>query len=616
MDDEREYSTSGRDVEGEISNQNLQPGNNVEEDTSPVQEEENINLNPKVRRALRMLETSYNRTMESMAYAFVGGTCYDYDLPTKFLEAWDHPVEYDRNKWRTAILKELNDMISRKVWRNVKAGDVPKNRRLIGSKWVFKVKKDRTFRARLCAIGYSQIAGIDYTDNFAPVVNDVTFRLIVVLMMVNEWVADVVDIVTAFLYGNLDEEIYLKLPDGLNKMKGFENLDPREDCCVLQHAMYGLVQAARQYYKKYVDVLVTKLNFEKCLSDACLLRRKTEKGTVIVFFYVDDNCCVVDREAVNEFKSDIAKYFKMTDEGEMTEFVGCSMKFDDNRKRVFMHQPDLISNLKRSFGEEVSKLRTYLTAAGTGEIIRKAKEGDVILGQEEITTYRSGVGMLLYLIKFSRPDLANSVRELSKVMGTATNGHFRSMLRVVKFVIDSEHRMLMFDVNKFQNNLDIWNLHAYCDSDYAGDGDERRSITGYCIYLQGCLIGWKSRAQRNVTLSSTEAEYVAVSEVCTEILFIKQVMEFLRLKIKLPITVNCDNVGAIFLSYNRKTSQRTKHVDIRYHFVREFVEDGIIKIRFVKSANNTADIFTKNVKGDDYERHSNQFMGHNKTSQK
>ena len=300
----------------------------------------------------------------------------------------------------------------------------------------------------------------------------------------------------------------------------------------------------------------------------------------------------------------------------MTEFVGCSMKFDDNRKRVFMHQPDLISNLKRNFGEEVSKLRTYLTAAGTGEIIRKAKEGDVILDQEEITTYRSGVGMLLYLIKFSRPDLANSVRELSKVMGTATNGHFRSMLRVVKFVIDSEHRMLMFDVNKFQNNLDIWNLHAYCDSDYSGDGDERRSITGYCIYLQGCLIGWKSRAQRNVTLSSTEAEYVAVSEVCTEILFIKQVMEFLRLKIKLPITVNCDNVEAIFLSYIWKTSQRTKHVDIRYHFVREFVEDGIIKIRFVKSTNNTADIFTKNVKGDDYERHSNQFMGHNKTSQK
>ena len=121
----------------------------------------------------------------------------------------------------------------------------------------------------------------------------------------------------------------------------------------------------------------------------------------------------------------------------MTEFVGCSMKFDDNRKRVFMHQPDLISNLKRNFGEEFSKLRTYLTAAGTGEIIRKAKEGDVILDQEEITTYRSGVGMLLYLIKFSRPDLANSVRELSKVTGTATNGDFRSMMRVVKFVIDS-----------------------------------------------------------------------------------------------------------------------------------------------------------------------------------
>ena len=149
-----------------------------------------------------------------------------------------------------------------------------------------------------------------------------------------------------------------------------------------------------------------------------------------------------------------------------------------------------------------------------------------------------------------------------------------------------------------------WELHAYSDSDYSGDVDTRRSVTGFIIYILNCPISWKSKSQRSVMLSSTEAEYVAISEVCAEILFVKQIVEFLGIKVKRPIIVKVDNVGAIYLANNATTSNRTKHVDTRYHFVREYVTDGTVEIVFVKSAENTADMFTKNVNRELYQKHT------------
>ena len=147
-----------------------------------------------------------------------------------------------------------------------------------------------------------------------------------------------------------------------------------------------------------------------------------------------------------------------------------------------------------------------------------------------------------------------------------------------------------------------------CDSDYTGDKDNRLSVTGYCIYINGCLISWKSLAQKCQTLSSTEAKYVALSEICCEILFVKMILEFLGEKIEYPITIYCDNIGVIYLAYNAKISNRTKHVDTRTHFVHHYVEDGTIKIKFVRSEDNDADIFTKNANESTYEKHTSKFM--------
>jgi len=238
-------------------------------------------------------------------------------------------------------------------------------------------------------------------------------------------------------------------------------------------------------------------------------------------------------------------------------------------------------------------------------MILRPNESDEKLNIEQQKEYRLGVGMLLYLLKHSRPDLSNAVRELSKVMDGATNDHMECLHRTIKYVLDTKHRCLVMAPTT-TNHLE-WHLRAYCDSDYSGDRDTRHSVTGFIIYLQGTPISWKSKSQRSITLSSTEAEYVALSEVTAEIMFIKQILEFLEMKMELPIKVHVDNVGAIYLANNSTIGQRTKHIDVRYHYVREYIEDGIVTIIFVKSGDNDADIFTKNTPGELHNKHIEKF---------
>ena len=258
-----------------------------------------------------------------------------------------------------------------------------------------------------------------------------------------------------------------------------------------------------------------------------------------------------------------------------------------------MWQPPLIEHLEKKFGDQVQKLRNYATPASPGMLVERPGEDIPKLSPEMQTEFRSGIGMLLYLVKHSRPDIANVTRELAKVMDGATMKHYKDMLRVIKFVIDTKNWKL-----KFAPEMDFdseWKIVAYCDSDFAGDKQTRVSVTGYVIFVCGVPIAWKSKGQRSVTLSSTEAEYVALSELCCEILFIKQVLEFMGKKISYPIQVNVDNAGAVFMANNQSTSQRTKHIDTRFHFVREYVEDGTVKVQFVKTDENLADPFTKNL---------------------
>ena len=563
--------------------------------------------NPRLQRELRRLHTWYNPTANDMGeLAMVGGTDESYVNPPTFNDAWNHPKDYDREKWREGIRKEFKDMIEKGVWKKMKIKDIPSDRRLIGCRWVNKVKRNGVFRARLVALGYSQIPGLDFTENYAPVIQDVTFRLVCVIMLAHGWLAEIVDIETAFLYGDLEEQIFMKIPEGYETVVADDKIDRNQDCFLLIKTIYGVVQAARQFYKKLSWTLTNKLGMKKCLADQCLFVRNDEHGVVMIAIYIDDTLCIGSKKAIDQLKTDIKKHFSTKEEGEMEEYVGCEIKRIGKHK-LFMCQSNLISKLDKLFGDKVKGLILRETPAGTGFTVTRCQIPEQLVSPDEQRVYRSGVGILLYLVKFSRPDISNAVRELSKASDGADKSSLKCLYRTIRYVLDTREQYLKYEVDR--NKMDsTWSIKTFCDSDFAGDKATRISVSGYCVYVLNCLVAWKSRSQKHVTLSSTEAEYVAISDVCTEIMFIRMVLEFLGVRVRMPITVHCDNIGAIFLSYNAKISQRTKHIDTKYRYVGEYVEQGTVKIVFVRSEDNVADVLTKNTSLETFKKHASRFL--------
>ena len=502
-----------------------------------------------------------------------------YKEPKNFQEAWNHPDPIQRKLWREAITKEYTDMDNHSVWVKTKRSQIPKNRRCVKCKWVFKIKRDGKFRARLVACGYSQIPGVDFTENYSPVIHDISARILIIIMIIFGLQGKLVDVETAFLYGDLEEEVYMDCPEGMVDVK-------EDEALLLQSTIYGLVQSARQYYKIY---------------------RETEKGKVYFGLYVDDNLLIGDPPAIQEAIQDLKeKGLVLKIDDNLNDYLSWDIRFSDEKDRAWIGQPHLIANLQDKFGEKVNKLRKYVTPGTPSLSIVRNPLQEVSISKDDHKLYRSGVGMLLYLVKYSRPDIANPVRELSKVLDSPTPASFKEMLRVIKYVLDTKEYGLR--VHPTVAKDECWELVCFCDSDYAGDPDSRRSVTGYVLYVKGVPVCWKSKAQRSVTLSSTEAEWIALSEAVKEIIFVLQLLESLKIEVNLPITVRVDNTGAIFMAKNINTTSGTKHVDVRTKYVNEYCEDGVIKIIFVESANNDADIFTKNLGQELHNKHSNKLI--------
>ena len=559
----------------------------------------------KLYRALRNLDTEFNPTtrqyeeddetneeeigMAELALVSIMSGARD---PLTFAEAWFHPDPHERKMWREAISKEFRDMKRRNVWKLILRKNVPKDRRLIGCKWVFKKKKNGVYRARLVALGYSQIPGVDYTENFAPVVDDVTFRLVLIWAWLCGLEGEVIDIETAFLYGDLEQEIYMTVPEGLQY---FEEVTD-DMCARLLATIYGLVQAARQFWKKLTKTLVDKMGFERSLADPCLLVKHHQKyGPIAFCTYVDDGALFGTPEGKSWFKGELRKYFSTKEANELTEYVGVDIIPTD--KGYLLRQDDLIARLEKDFSQSCKDLKSCESPMKPNYTVMRPTEEDDLISSIDQKKYRSGVGSLNYLVKHTRPDLSNAVRELSKVLDGATEQHMRDMYRAIKYVLDTRKYGLPIEPTHIPvEPTHNWIIDVWCDSDWAGDKDTRRSVSGCEIYVNGVLVHKKSRLQKTVSLSSCEAEYIAFGEAGSEALYIRNVVESMGVTIQYPIKMYMDNQGAIFLAYNESTA-RTKHIDVRHHFMRELTEgpNPIMEVIYVPSNLNKADVYTKNV---------------------
>ena len=240
-------------------------------------------------------------------------------------------------------------MLKNGVWRVIDQNRMPRNRRCVKCKWVFKIKRNGVFRARLVACGYSQIAGVDFSENYSPVVNDISFRIGLIVMIVWRLTGKLVDVETAFLNGDLEEDIYMELPEGMDE-------DRNTKCCHLKKSIYGLVQAARQWYKKLVKIL-HKIGFQGGDVDPCLLTRCNHLGFVLIVLYVDDCLMVGDDTAINNtIKKMTENGLSVKVEDELNDYLSCKLVFSNNKRKIWLGQLHLINNLEKTFGELVKEM--------------------------------------------------------------------------------------------------------------------------------------------------------------------------------------------------------------------------------------------------------------------
>ena len=409
--------------------------------------------------------------------------------------------------------------------------------------------------------------------------------------------AKIVDVEAAFLYGKLKEEIYMECPQGMQDTT-------KDDVLLFTACIYGLVQAARQYYKKVVKIL-KEIGFTGGDVDPCLFCKQSDKGICFIALYVDDNLLVGHPAAIDDAIRQMRKHdLILKIEDTLHDYLSCELKFSNDRSKAWLGQPHLISNLEKTFGTEVSSLRSYLTPGTPGMHQIREEDPALRVSDEKHARYRSGVGMLLYLVKHSRPDIANCVRELSKVLDGPSMASYKEMLRCIKYVLDSKDMGLRIEPTGTVG--EPWVIVCFTDSDHAGDPVTRRSVSDFIIYVHGVPMVWRSRANKCVALSSSESEWYALSEAIKEVLFLISLCESMNIRVQLPVTVRVDNVGTIFMSNNVTTTGRTRH--IRTMFIREHVEDGTVKIVFVRSEDNDSDMMTKNVSSNLQSRHSSKVI--------
>ena len=290
---------------------------------------------------------------------------------------------------------------------------------------MFKIKRDGTYRARLVALGYSQIPVIDYTDNFAPVAHDVSLRIALARTMVEKLDSLVMDVETAFLYGDIEEEIFMKSPVGM------EEIDPgslQEDGYQLKKGIYGLCQGARQFWRKFVDTIKKEpFGFTVSTSDPYMLLKENNLGICIIIMYVDDMLTIGKKEQIQEFATKIQKEFSVKIQDNLADYLGCEFHMNKENTKGWLGQPSIIKSLEQKFRERVMKERLSLTPGTPRFTTRRLEKQEDKVNTEEHEIYRSGVGTLLYLTKHSRPDICNPVRELSKTMGAPAPAHLKEM---------------------------------------------------------------------------------------------------------------------------------------------------------------------------------------------
>lgn len=483
----------------------------------------------------------------------------------------------DRENWIEATKKEIENLYENDTFEFVEK----KNQSIVSSKWVYKLKKKPNgeidkYKARLVARGFSQTQGVDFYETFAPTLRMETIRYLCALNCHLGYRIHHMDVNGAFLQGDLEEEIYIEVPHGFALLhedpKYFEGKVAK-----LLKPLYGLKQAMRRWNIKITTYLKSR-NFTQSQADPSLFFKKDQEGrlTTVLAIYVDDCIILGTKQGISEAKIILTKQFSMTDLGEMTGILGVNVV--QSEEGVSLDQEAYLEKVLKIFG--MSQCRPISTPA-IFEKESTSQESSSSVDQKE---YRKAVGSLLYLSKSTRPDITFAVNQVAQKVENPTQSDWIKLKRIFRYLRGTSKLALTYSRKDFK-------ISGYSDASYAMNED-RKSTSGYAFMTNGACITWRSKKQPITTTSSMEAEFVALSSAVKEALWIR------KLNIELlndteAVEVFEDNQACIRFSHDFIHSDRTKHIDVRYYFVRENVEEKKIKLTYCPTTEMIADVLTK-----------------------
>lgn len=483
----------------------------------------------------------------------------------------------DKIHWQDAMQEEYNALMKNKTWT---LEQLPPGKKAIGSKWTYKIKTDANgniikHKARLVAQGFSQKYGIDYDEVFAPVVKQATIRTLLTVAGVKKMQIKHIDIRTAFLNGDITEEIYMKQPEG------YIETHKRNLVCRLHKSLYGLKQSARAWNTKLNSILVNN-GFRRGSADQCLYTKKFENSYLYLLIYVDDILVACENEeGITHSENILQNSFEVTLLGNVTNFLGLQIERDENGI-CSIHQQKYINKVIETFLTENAKPSKIPLDPGYYKLCNKSK----LLDTNE--TYRKAIGSLLYIAINTRPDIAASVSILSRKISNPTELDWSEVKRMIRYLIGTKEYKL-----KLGNNTSTDRLIGYVDADWGENCIDRKSNSGYLFQLHGGTINWVSRKQTCVSLSSTEAEYISLAEACQDMKWTQYLLKDLNIMSNQPPLIYEDNQSCLKMLKAEKLNSRTKHIDIKYHFTRELENTGKVEFKYCPTEKMIADILTK-----------------------
>ena len=517
--------------------------------------------------------------------AFVAMTSTD-DEPADYPSAM---LSVHRKNWVAAVKEEIAAQEENSTWT---VEILPTGTKTIGSRWVFKIKRGRDgkptrFKARLVAKGFSQVEGLHYQETFAPTLKLASLRFMLAAATFNNWTLRQLDVTTAFLIAKLPESetIYMRPPPPITVPKG---------CALkLQRCIYGLKQASR-HWNSDINATLLRHGFEPSPSDPCLyIRNKASdhgKSPVVdayIALYTDDVIIAAPAELLESIANTLKRSYKMTDSGIPEWLLGIAIDIDTEAGTLRISQPAYVIKMLTKYG--MTQCHTAKTPAAPDRLTAPTtsptkEESDFMVR----VPFRNAVGALMYLMVATRPDIAFAVIQVAKFVNDPRKIHWTAVKRIFRYLRGTSEYGITY------TRGETFNLEGYSDSDWGGDLDTRKSTTGYLFMVIGGLVSWKCKLQRLVTVSSTEAELVAVNDAVHECVWFRKALYAMGFDITDPTTIFEDNQGCIAISSNQRgMSSRTKHVETRYFAVRQHVDSGAVTIVYCPTVDMLADIFTK-----------------------